>query len=204
MEWHQIVHAPYGELNWREAERIVQLFIKMLPERVKALEADLHCTGSVSWKPDLSDGSLLALGEWAKQNIRLINTKPHAVQVNPKLPLEVQSSVRMHIEADWHELSYDDECRAMDIGLYMAECIRHRSGMGVWRRCKRKRSVDYNYPVLWLVRDYEYNPYAIGGRAVVRMLEGNEAADKFVEKCGIWSRKAKLIQDNETQQKSRE
>lgn len=143
-----------------QAKENVWAFIRLIPERVRVLEA-LVQQELPAWRADLSEESLASLGEWYAHHVEeRVLTKGERERLVAKLgsPWEVLVDVEKPFTEQ--TVSY-----GLDIGIYVGECIRARCPATVWKRGTNPKNT-LNRPILaGFETKSELDPLDIGNDA---------------------------------------
>lgn len=196
--WDDILRTSYYTINKKRAEEVVAAFIAHIPDRIRALSAWMREGGDTEWVPDYSDESLCRIGKQVKRRIGTHRSEPGEVEINPQLPDFIKDAVRESIVASWQELSSKDKCVAVDIGIYLAECVRTRASFGEWTRCPANRGVSYNYPMLGLTKNCGINPFVTGQNIVMAIVDGTEQCTGIADVCDVLVSQAQVVQKKQT------
>ncbi len=173
-------------IPWREADRFLQWLVAQIPERIRALEAFVSSTPRYeSWRADSSEHSVAQLAPWFVATIERRPPTPEELAnwpkpkiLNPDLPPEIVADIMSWPpDVPW---VYADLALArsvlLDIGLYMAECLRAIDPEMSWQRTKGdKRDMEYNYPVL-TGRATSFNPFWVPRNILGRVCDGQDPA----------------------------
>lgn len=152
------VGFDFESMSTKDSERYVQEFIERVPYRLTQLQGVV--SSDRPWLADLSQDSLRALEPWFEG----------AVRTRPRTPSE--TTAIYSIAPGWFrdvpldsELTIETISFAIDVGIYVAECLKRQYPERLhWRRENGgRRNMNYNRAVLGgFAKKIAFEPILIG------------------------------------------
>ena len=185
-------HRDFWAMPWREADKFCKWFIESSSNRVQALEQYVRSTDTFeSWRANTSAESFELLGPWFLKTIqtRRISSQEreassHTYVVTNNLQQAIIRDIQNRpTDAKW---TYVDKELARsviaDIGTYMANCLRKSGKHCKWDRCRDKRHMSYNQPLLyWPQSPTGFAVIHEAGAAAYHMAESTVATSQFAQ-----------------------
>lgn len=139
-----------------EIEFYFNWFMERLPSRIEMLESTVRGMSFPQWSADCTKCSLQNLGEWYAGQIR---TEPRSIEEQTQLANTNPMAPANDLSWKLTNLTYS---YAVDVGIYMAETLRHQFEFLRWEpMLKDKKDTDYGQAVLIGVGQVPLNPVAI-------------------------------------------
>jgi hypothetical protein len=189
--WHD---QEFWEMPWRDAERFTKWFVESAPQRIGTIEELVRSTARFeSWRADCSRESFVRLGPWLLETLTrrvpraddVEKVRAQMTMLNPNLPKPIVEDLQSRPpELKW---VFTDEPLARsvltDIGTYLAECLRKMGPRCKWARCKDKRDMNFNHPLLlWPYEEsVGYNPFHAPRKPFVWMTEDPRRTASFAD-----------------------
>lgn len=164
---YSLFSLPHGfkfdQLTRQQARENLRAVVERIPERLGMLESLVRLE-LPAWRADYSEESLATLGEWY---VRHVEERPVMAQETVVLKRQMGPGLEFIAEGQI-ELTRESYSIGIDVGLYIAECIRSRCPRTVWGVELRSKSyIYYNKPVLsGFTHRHEYSPIGMAGFGV--------------------------------------
>jgi len=187
------ISQDFWEMPWQRAEKFTRWFAESAPVRIRTLGGFVQSSpGFEAWRADCSRHSFEVLGVWFLQTVALRHSHKEDARSVPK-PKRVgfdepgpgsQTPQRDTTKVRWE---YSDRALARsvlaDIGTYMAECLRSAVPTCRWARCKDKKDMNFNQPLLLWPNDPTVGFLAMRepSAAATAMIEGSWTSNGFAE-----------------------
>ena len=157
---YSIIQPPFTlkfrEMPKAELKGYNEWFMKVLPERVAALEAEVRrSTSHGTWVADCSAESLEGLGEWFAGQVETRAKTSDEIEA-------VKSKLRFPIEVPGEQLTNRTFSLAMDIGMYFGQTVLKNLDGTTWDQpLRNEKFADYGQPVIMGFGSVPLNPVRI-------------------------------------------
>jgi hypothetical protein len=181
---YNLIQPPFKlkqprEISQKERERYFQWFMEVLPQRTDELaQAVRQSPGFEAWQPDLTPGSLDALGDWFAGQIEIRTRKRTEAEIQAILSDEQLTTRTLSL--------------AMDVGMYFSRVLLKSYGSLRWVQPVDKQFVDYGQPVLAGVGPLSLNPVRVARVLARRVATKAETGKRLRELYAIWAHQLQL------------
>ena len=175
----------FHEMSKKELRAYFKWFQEITPERIAELDSAVNSSpGFENWQPDLTPGSLDALGKWFATQIE---TRPRT----PEEIAEFDAQSPYPIERSGVELTNRTFSLAVDIGMYAGQVFLKNHPSLKWDQpLGSKRDIDYGQPVLvgFHGGKVPFNPVGSVVTLAYSLRDKTRTGERLREIYDIWSK----------------
>jgi hypothetical protein len=187
---YSIIQPPFSlkfrQMSKPELRSYLEWFLKVLPERLVALEWTIRGSSEYSsWKVNYSPNSLAPLGNWFAGQIE---TRKRTKEEIEAMSLRLNYSV----EGSSQELTNRSFSLAVDVGMYFGQVILENHPGTSWDQLlDNKRYADYGQPIIVGLGKVPLNPVRIAVTLAYAIAGGKPDGTRLRAIYKIWSKMPK-------------
>lgn len=175
----------FDEMSKKELRDYFKWFQEITPERIEELASAVNSSpGFENWQPDLTPGSLDALGKWLATQIE---TRPRTREEIA----ESDAQAALPIEHSGVELTNRTFSLTVDIGMYVGQVFLKNHPLLQWDQPLRSKGhIDYGQPVLVSFHSGKvpFNPVGLVVTLAYGLRDKTRTGDTLREIYDIWSK----------------
>lgn len=184
---YSIIQPPFTlkfrEMPKAELRAYREWFMKVLPERVAALEAEVRRKPEyAAWAADGSPESLDRLGAWFAGKVETRAKTSEEIDAD-------KAKLTFPIEVPGEQLTNRTFSLAMDIGMYFGETVLKNLSGTTWDQALRnEKFADYGQPVIMGFGSVPLNPVRIVVMLAYGIAGGKQGGGRLRELYDTWAK----------------
>jgi hypothetical protein len=183
------INAPF-EVDFKKSNKKLlrahfEWFVAEIPLRLRQLQRAIDSSASTPFNLDFSDESMLALGDWLARIVETrVLTKGDIDEWRKSFPAYIEPPSEVPTELS--------ELVGVDVGIYLAEAMRHHRPQLKWEVIlKNRRHAEYGMPVLTgFVHEVPFDALRIGQGIVLALCKNRDLTQEVARLFDFWLKDA--------------